>query len=118
MGAPVVHFEIAGKDGGKLQKFYADIFDWEIDSDNPIQYGMVAAQTDKSIGGGITSTQDGGPGYATFYIEVPDVNTALSQIEAAGGKIILPETTIPNMVTFAMFNDPEGNLLGLVKSEA
>jgi predicted enzyme related to lactoylglutathione lyase len=26
MGAPVVHFEIYGKDASKLQSFYADLF--------------------------------------------------------------------------------------------
>jgi predicted enzyme related to lactoylglutathione lyase len=35
MGAPVVHFEIYGKDASKLQSFYADLFGWEIHADNP-----------------------------------------------------------------------------------
>ena len=34
-----------------------------------------------------------------------------------GGKTVVPETEIPNMVTFALFADPEGNVVGLVKSE-
>ena len=41
MGQPVVHFEVIGKDGVKLQSYYSDLFGWEIDSDNPMNYGMV-----------------------------------------------------------------------------
>ena len=41
MGAPVVHFEIYGKDASKLQSFYADLFGWEIHADNPMNYGIV-----------------------------------------------------------------------------
>ena len=32
MGQPVVHFEIIGKDGEALQKFYSDVFGWELDT--------------------------------------------------------------------------------------
>ena len=41
MGNPVVHFEVAGKDGPALQKFYGDLFDWKIDNSNPMGYGLV-----------------------------------------------------------------------------
>ena len=116
MGAPVVHFEIIGKDGKKLQSFFSEIFDWDIDADNPINYGLISKQNDTGIGGGIGDTEDG-PGYATFYIEVDDPQATLDKIVSLGGSIVVPVTTIPDMVTFALFNDPEGHLIGLVKSE-
>jgi len=28
MGNKIVHAEVVGKDGPKLQKFYGDLFDW------------------------------------------------------------------------------------------
>jgi predicted enzyme related to lactoylglutathione lyase len=31
MGAPVVRFEVIGKDAGRLKNFYADLFAWEIE---------------------------------------------------------------------------------------
>ena len=37
MGQPVVHFEITGKDGKRLQEFYAKLFDWHIDAANLLQ---------------------------------------------------------------------------------
>ena len=43
MVRPVVHFEIHGKDAKKLQEFYASLFGWKIDANNPMNYGMVEA---------------------------------------------------------------------------
>jgi len=115
MAAPVVHFEILGKDASKLHSFYGDLFDWKINADNPMNYGLVEAAGEGSIGGGIGSAQDGQPGQVTFYVGVPDINAALSKAESMGGKTVMPETEIPDMVTFALFADPEGNVVGLIK---
>lgn len=41
----------------------------------------------------------------------------LNKIESLGEKTVMPVTTIPGMVTFALFADPEGHMVGLVKSE-
>ena len=32
-----------------------------------------------------------------------------------GGKVLMPPTEIPNVVTLAMFADPDGNAIGLIK---
>ena len=42
----------------------------------------------------------------------------LDKIEKAGGRTLIPVTEIPNMMTFAQFEDPQGNRVGLVKAEA
>jgi predicted enzyme related to lactoylglutathione lyase len=112
MGSQVVHFEIIGGDGAKLQSFYGQLFGWEIKADNPWNYGMVAAD-DAGIGGGIGAGQQTG---AMFYVEVPDLQAALDKVEQMGGKTLTPPTEIPDMVTYATFADPEGNRIGLVKS--
>ena len=52
-----------------------------------------------------------------IYVEVADLKKQLAKAEKLGGKTIVPPTVIPNMVTFALFSDPEGNVIGLVKSE-
>ncbi len=63
MGAPVVHFEVTGTDPKKLQRFFAKLFDWKIDTSNPMGYGMVHAD-----GQGIGVGEAGpGPGGVTFY---------------------------------------------------
>ncbi|MCG8604758.1 VOC family protein [bacterium] len=116
MGAKVTHFEILGKDAKKLQSFYSDLFDWHINADNPMNYGLVQSQGEGSIGGGIGPTPEDYSNHVTFYVEVDDPQAYLDKIESMGGKTVVPVTVIPEMVTFALFADPEGNVVGLAKS--
>jgi len=41
MANPIVHWEIAVKDYPKAKAFYSKMFDWNIDDNNPMNYGMV-----------------------------------------------------------------------------
>jgi|SRR5581483_8484586 len=111
MGNPVVHFEISGKDGKKLQSFYKDLFDWNMDID-PQGYGMVAAG-EGGIGGGVTASEQGAS--VTFYVAVDDCQKYLDKIERMGGKTVMPPQDYGGMLTFALFSDPEGNVIGIVK---
>ena len=116
MPNPVVHFEIASSGTEKLQKCYADLFEWHIDASNPMGYGLVDTKTETGISGGITGT-NGRPNMVSFYVEVEDIEAKLKEAEELGGSVIMPVTSIPGMVTFAMFSDPEGNCIGLVSGE-
>ena len=41
MGAPVVHYEIMGKDGPALREFYGSLFGWDFDlQPAPRDYGL------------------------------------------------------------------------------
>lgn len=114
MPNPVVHFEVTGKDGKKLQDFYSGVFGWKVNADNPLNYGTVdAADTGGGIGGGI-SAGDGGRNQVTFYVAVDDPQAYLNKIESKGGKTVVPLTEIPGTVKFAQFADPEGNIVGVI----
>jgi len=116
MGNPVVHFEINTKNPGRLRSFYSEIFGWKMNSmPGPMEYAMVETGAQKGIAGGIGKAQQG-EGNVTFYIEVEDLPAYLKKVERAGGKTIVPVTEVPNVVTFALFADPEGHHVGLVKS--
>ncbi len=114
MANPVVHFEILGKDGKKLQEYYANLFGWKIDANNPMNYGLVAPE-EKGIGGGIGAGENGSG--VTVYVEVEDLQATLDRAVSLGGEVVTPVTEIPGMVTLAQFRDPEGNVIGIVKSE-
>ena len=113
MPNPVIHWEITGKDAPKLQEFYSGLFGWNVSSDNPINYGLVDTQTDEGINGGIAQEQ-GEATRVTVYVQVDDLQAYLDKAERLGGKTILPPMEIPGIVTLAMFQDPEGNVIGLV----
>jgi predicted enzyme related to lactoylglutathione lyase len=121
VGQPVVHFEVIGKDAEGLQRYYAALFGWEMDADNPMNYGMVAREGNTNadgagIGGGIGRGPDGYEGHATFYVEVPDVEAALAKAEELGGTRVMGPETIMDQVELGQFTDPEGHLIGVVKS--
>ena len=121
MGQPVVHFEVIGKDAGKLQSYYAELFGWQIDAENPMSYGIVPREGNTNpdgvgIGGGIGTGPEGYAGHVTFYVEVPDVEAALAKAESLGGTRMMGPETIMEGVELGQFTDPEGHLVGLVKS--
>jgi predicted enzyme related to lactoylglutathione lyase len=123
MGQPVVHFEVVGKDAKALQDYYADLFGWEIDADNPMNYGMVAREGNVNpegvgIGGGVGSGPPGYDGHVTFYIEVPDIEAALAKAESLGGTRVMGPETIMDQVELGQFTDPEGHLIGVVRTIA
>jgi predicted enzyme related to lactoylglutathione lyase len=108
---PVVHFEIHGKDGKQLQDFYSRAFDWEIDANNPMQYGIVNPGPG-GIGGGVTASEASG---VVIYIQVSDPAAALKKVNEMGGTTVMEPADVPGGPTIAQFRDPAGNLMGLVK---
>jgi uncharacterized protein len=120
MGQPVVHFEVIGKDPQKLHGFYSELFGWEIDANNPMNYGMVQRDgnvTDDGIGigGGIGPSQEGGDGWVTFYVAADDVEESLQKAESLGGTRVMGPMEVPEGPEIGLFNDPEGHLVGVVK---
>ena len=118
MGKPIVHWEIVSNGPAKdVQGFYADLFGWKIDADNPLQYGLVAPADAGGVAGGISGSTDPNlPGHVTVYVQVEDPDMVLKEIESRGGTIVLPTTEIVPGTTIALFTDPWGSLVGLSKA--
>jgi uncharacterized protein len=118
MGQAVVHFEVVGKDGAKLQRYYSEMFGWTMNADNPMNYALVEAEEGsqgKGVPGGIGQGPEGYGGHVTFYVEVPDVEASLAQAESLGGTRVMGPETIMDDLTLGQFRDPEGNLIGLTQ---
>jgi predicted enzyme related to lactoylglutathione lyase len=122
MGQPVTHFEVIGKDGEKLRSYYGELFGWDIDANNPMNYGLVSREDNLSpegigIGGGIGQGPSGYEGHVTFYIGVDDVEATLAKAEGLGGKRLMgpDELETPNgKIVLGHLADPEGHLIGVV----
>jgi predicted enzyme related to lactoylglutathione lyase len=115
MANAVTHFEIHGRDGKKSQEFYASLFGWSIDANNPMDYGMVSAPGGEGIGGGISRAMAGDP-MVTIYVEVEDLDATLKTAESLGGKTVLPPSDVPGGPKLAQFSDPDGNVIGLTQA--
>jgi uncharacterized protein len=121
MGQPVVHFEVIGKDGEKLRSYYSELFGWEFDADNPMNYGVVQRDGNTradgaGIGGGVATGPEGYDGHVTFYIEVPDIEASLAKAESLGGTRVFGPDAVMEGLELGQFQDPEGHLIGLVKT--
>jgi predicted enzyme related to lactoylglutathione lyase len=121
MGQPVVHFEVVGKDGAKLHEYYSSLFGWEIDANNPMNYGLVTREGNTNadgvgIGGGVGGGPEGYEGHVTFYVEVPDVEAALAKAEGLGGTRVMGPEKVMDRLMLGHFTDPEGHLIGVVSS--
>jgi uncharacterized protein len=121
MGQPVVHFEIIGSDAEKLRGYYSELFGWEFNADNPMNYGTVDREANTNadgigIGGGIGAGPEGYDGHVTFYIEVPDVEASLAKAESLGGSRMMGPEKVMEGIEVGLFNDPEGRTVGVVKT--
>lgn len=109
-------FEIPAVDFARAMKFYSEILNVEMEEmpspDGKMKYGNFPYKQDGSVvSGGIVEMEGfvpttGGP---IIYLNGgDDLNTPLSRVEAAGGKIVMPKTPIETMF-MAEFIDTEGN---------
>ena len=123
MGQPVVHFEIVGKDADQLKRYYSELFGWEINSDNPMNYGTIDRESNLSpdgigIGGGIGPGPEGYDGHVTFYVGVPDVGASLADAERLGGTRMMGPDKVMEGIEIGLFTDPEGHVIGLFQTSS
>jgi uncharacterized protein len=114
MAHPVVHFEIGCKDKAATSAFYEKVFGWKAD---PGPMGTFDTGSTEGIPGHIVALGHEPHQFTHFYIETDDVAESLKQVEAAGGKTVVPPVPLPHG-TFAWFSDVEGNIVGLWKPKA
>jgi predicted enzyme related to lactoylglutathione lyase len=109
----VTYFEVTGKDGAALQKFYSSAFGWKIDPAPVPGYGFVHSASKVQVRGGIGTAPPHSPSGVKFYVQTEDMKATLRKIEKSGGKVLMPPTEIGG-TTIALFADPEGHVVGLL----
>ena len=111
----IIHVELSANDRKALSKFYSDVFGWEVQHVDGMDYTTFKAGD--CVGGGFNPVNAQNPaGTTTVYIETDDVTASLKNVEMAGGTILVPESEIPNTGKFGIFRDPQGNMVGLYKA--
>ncbi len=117
MANAVNWFEIPVSNIERARKFYENIFDNElIPMDMGDDYHMVMFPSENGVGGaiiqgaGYTPSQEGSLVYLNGG---DDLSEVLGKVEAAGGQVAVPKTSIGENGFFAFFIDSEGNKVGL-----
>jgi predicted enzyme related to lactoylglutathione lyase len=119
----IQHFEIPADDVNRAQKFYKDVFGWNMQKwnhdENPDLDYWGFETIDDSRNPGITGgmMKRKSPQHTvTNYITVSSIDEYSSKIEHSGGKVIMPKTEIPDMGFIINFLDSENNMFGLFES--
>ena len=116
MGRPITHFEIASPNLESATEFYRQLFDWSVGEELSDGYRLVQT-AEGSIGGGLLRTPHGVFPYVTIYVSVDDLQASLEKAEELGGKMVVEPMPIPGAGTFAMFQDPDGVMIGLFEEK-
>ena len=113
MGQPVAFFEVISPDAERAQKFYAELFGWQIAADPAMGgYGLVDTGNGEGVIGG--GTGEPGEKNVKIYMRVDDLDAYLSRAEELDGQRLVPPTDLPgDFGRFAVFADPDGNPVGL-----
>jgi predicted enzyme related to lactoylglutathione lyase len=112
-----VHFEVCAAADGPLVAFYGELFGWGLQDLPGGGYTMIDTRGGTGINGGIGKSRTGEP-WSAFYVETDDLQAALDKANSLGGATAMPVTDFGGAVTIAMFNDPDGLLVGLVQAPA
>jgi predicted enzyme related to lactoylglutathione lyase len=112
-------FEIPTVDFERAKKFYEAVFQAEMEILTMPEFDQTMAffpsDQAEGVGGSIVKSPDAKPAQVGSLIYLnggDDLSKPLGRVEAAGGKIAIPKTTLGPHGFFATFTDTEGNLVG------
>jgi uncharacterized protein len=114
----VIHFEIPAEDPKRAAAFYQKAFDWKLDKYGEMDYWLATTGEDKEpgINGAITAKDSIHPAIVNT-INVASFEDAVEKIKAAGGEILGPKMTVPNVGYMTYCKDTEGNIFGIMQTD-
>ena len=114
MPSTIVWFNVPSADPVRARAFYEEVFGWTTEP-FPGMEGAFEVSTG-GIGGEIfPRVYPGEP--ITVFLGVPSIEEYAGRMERAGGKAVVPKTAVAGRGYFAIFEDTEGNRLGLWEEE-
>jgi predicted enzyme related to lactoylglutathione lyase len=118
MSNKIMWFESASTDIPASAKFYGDLFDWPMVTDEKLNYTMTAfGQGEVGMGFNEINEEMGiTPGSVLVYVDVADVDATIAQAKELGAPIFLDKTEIPTVGWMAILGDPGGNRIGVMQA--
>jgi len=124
MANSVVHFEIFASNVERARKFYEQVFGWSFEVAGPPDMYLITTSTAGDIGlthGLIAkrsrAVSEGSLNAFRCTITIRSIRDTLAAIEAAGGKVRSPITTIRGVGQVAEFADTDGNVACVMQHE-
>lgn len=123
MANTIMHFEIPADDVERAKTFYEKAFGWKI-KQFPMPPGQeywgvtTRKNSEPGINGGLMKRSMPGQPF-TNYITVKSIDPMIAAVQANGATIVMPKQEIGGgMGWFAIFKDPENNIMGLHQAGA
>ena len=111
-------FEIPTVDLERAAKFYQATLGADLRRENFMgtPHAIFSAS---GVAGALIQDAKRKPGAGSIlYLDAPDLAAALSKVEGAGGRVLLPKTDIGDPGFIAIVLDTEGNQIGLHQARA
>jgi len=112
--------ELATRDTKAAAAFYTELFNWRARTDNDPHMAYTEFMVGNTPIGGMMEMKaqhgDAPPNWVP-YVMVADTDAIVGRVRELGGKIIVPGTDIPHVGRFAVFAEPSGAALAVIKLE-
>jgi uncharacterized protein len=108
LGKPVIQWQVISPKPDDHAAFYAKLFDWTVNADNPLGYRMVDTGSERGIPGGFWPAPAEMPPFVQLFIEVDDVDGCILQSAGLGATVIIPPQNLPGGEQMAVLRDPLG----------
>jgi uncharacterized protein len=109
--APIVHLEFRSFDFARASAFYAKVFAWRTEQNASSTYMKLDAEEGPSAGW-VRAEVSQAPG-PLAYVVVEDLAATLADVEAAGGRVLVPKLPFAGGGEIALFADPDGNVVAI-----
>jgi len=111
MPAEIAHIEFKSANFARTSEFYGKLFDWQMEQNASASYMKLAGGDGPSAGWFRADlVQSPGP---VAYLPVDDLESKLTEVEAAGGRILVRSLPFAGGGEIGLFADPDGNVVGL-----
>ena len=107
-----VHIEIPSSELVKTGRFYSHVFGWIMDYDKEADY-LLFETGDGMNGAFYHSPEHTGHQGVVVYINVESIEETLELIQKHGGKAVVQKREVKDLGSFALFGDPDNNVLGI-----
>ena len=111
----ITHIDIPVADTGKAQEFYSALFGWQI-AEVPGFEGYPMWQAPNRISGGGLAPRSEDFSQPRSYVEVDSIEETLAVATRHGGRVVMDRQQIDDTSWWAIFEDPDGNVVGLYES--
>jgi len=113
----VNYIEFNVPDSKQAAEFFKQVFGWDAQGWGEGDYMVVSHGEEPGIDTGIDKMQEDDRPSAVPVVTVESVDKAVKDVEAAGGKIVVPKMAIPGMGYAAYFTTPGGLLMSVNEGE-